>query len=125
MVQEIDLKQWFVVTVAGGSRYVGRIRDEERAELVKDAIRTSSPVAFDLAFDFQLVMVQQGGGAARIPLISPLDLTAAPVPIVVVPVAGYLCGELDEIDQRQYREIIAQGFKALETARARRSGLSL
>lgn len=138
--EDLKLAEWIVVNSPAG-RYMGKVgaghlRDnflETKANVIK-AIDDGDHVELLPAFDFMAPMrpVPQPNGRVamtRDPIVTPPDFTVEDMPVYVKATAVYFLGDLKEIDQKLYKELvtgaIATAESARQQARAQASGIAL
>lgn len=123
---ELDLIDWVVVGTSGDTKFLGRVvcLSASRVEktvisALKGGVLTLCPV-----FEFFAPVQQEGNGLHRSPLVIPVDFVMQGVPVHISPVFAYLCADMQEADQNEYKGFIERAIAMAGTITKNRKGVS-
>lgn len=131
---DFNPREWVVVTTASG-KYLGKICGDhdwtisDLRDQLLDAAMSGSFVKLCPAFDFiapvRPVQTERGVEMRRDPVILPMDFVLGEVPVYVRPTAIYLLGEMQEEDQKTYKDFVLHTLDLAFRSRAGRANIEL
>ena len=123
---ELDLIDWVVVGTSNETKFLGRVvcihanRVEHTVlSALKGGVITLCPV-----FEFFSPMQQTADGLHRSPLVIPVDFVMQGVPVHISPVFAYLCADMQEADQNEYKGFIERAIALADSTNKNRKGVS-
>lgn len=120
-----QLEGVWAIVISGPARFIGRAKDYDKSSQLIVAMERRETVRLDPVFDYHLQLQLGPNGAAKIPVITPLDMIEEPCPLYVVPNALILFEDMQAEDRKRYESFVDSAMQDIRTRKLKRAGIEL